>query len=128
MADVFLKVRMTFERRGRRTAKELGQQRAVIDDYVETYEGFGFSPLTWQQVKTWASGFVPNPLSDAWWAQRRLDFSTLVGRALMGLLLSVGAPFWQDTLESLFGFKNLLREKSDTKNVENESGAGQPGQ
>lgn len=110
------------------TTQELEQQRAVIDKYVDTYEGFGFAPLTWQQVKTWTSGFVTNPFSDAWWAERRLDFSTLVGWALMVLLLSVGAPFWQDTLESLFGFKNLLRKKSDTKNVEKESGAGQPRQ
>ena len=27
------------------------------------------------------------------------------------MLLSVGAPFWQDTLESLFGLKNFLRKK-----------------
>jgi hypothetical protein len=44
----------------------------------------------------------------------------------MTLLLSVGAPFWQDVLESLFGVKNLLRKKSDTRNVEQLSGQGQP--
>jgi hypothetical protein len=38
------------------------------------------------------------------------------------MLLSVGAPFWQDALESLFGIKNLLRKKSDTKNVEDRGG------
>jgi hypothetical protein len=43
----------------------------------------------------------------------------------MALLLSVGAPFWQDALESLFGIKNLLRKQSNTKNVEEEKG-GQP--
>jgi len=42
------------------------------------------------------------------------------------MLLSVGAPFWQDTLESLFGIKNLLRQRSGTENIETESGAGQP--
>ena len=33
---------------------------------------------------------------------------------------SPGAPSWQDTLESLFSFKNLIRQKSDTKNVEDD--------
>ena len=43
----------------------------------------------------------------------------------MALLLSVGAPFWLDALESLFGIKNLLRKRSDTQNVEGQKG-GQP--
>jgi hypothetical protein len=174
---------------------ELDEQRKVIEDYVDTYEGFGFSPLTWQQVKIWAksvfgsevirdeSGTLINKHGDPilanceptdaqdckqasvsedgtplnkngdpiavgckpakaqdcepvyrhlapgeWWADRKQDFNTLVGWGVMVLLLGVGAPFWQDTLESLFGVKNLLRKRSDTKNVEKESGAGQPRQ
>jgi hypothetical protein len=51
---------------------------------------------------------------------------TIFGWFVMTLLLSAGAPFWEDTLESLFGIKNLLRGKSGTKNVENKSGEGQP--
>jgi hypothetical protein len=35
-------------------------------------------------------------------------------------------PFWQDMLESLFGVQSLLRKKGDIKNVEIESGTGQP--
>jgi len=46
----------------------------------------------------------------------------------MVMLLSAGAPFWQDALESLFGIKNLLRQKTDTQNIEQQSGAGQPKQ
>jgi hypothetical protein len=46
----------------------------------------------------------------------------LVGWLITAMLLSVGAPFWQDALESLFGVKNLLRKKSDTKNVEDDKG------
>ncbi|MGE0128561.1 MAG: hypothetical protein AB7U82_10820 [Blastocatellales bacterium] len=37
---------------------------------------------------------------------------TIIGWAVMTMLLSVGAPFWQDTLESLFGLKNLLRRQN----------------
>ena len=44
----------------------------------------------------------------------------------MVMLLSVGAPFWQDALESLFGIKNLLRKRSDTQNVEDKGGQPKP--
>jgi hypothetical protein len=64
--------------------------------------------------------------SAEWWASRRNDVFVLFGWTIMVLLLSVGAPFWQDTLESLFGIKNLLRQKSSTQNIETQSGAGQP--
>jgi hypothetical protein len=42
------------------------------------------------------------------------------------MLLSVGAPFWQDALESLFGIKNLLSKRSDTKNIEDKGGQPKP--
>ena len=60
-----------------------------------------------------------------WWERRKDNISTIVGWAIMVMLLSVGAPFWQDALESLFGIKNLLRQKSATQNIETQSGAGQ---
>jgi len=63
-----------------------------------------------------------------WWESRKHDVAVLFGWAIMVLLLSVGAPFWQDALEALFGVKNLLRQKSSTQNIEKESGAGQPKQ
>ena len=61
-----------------------------------------------------------------WWESRKGDFVTLIGWGIMVMLLSVGAPFWQDTLESLFGIKQLLRTKTGTQNVETSSGRGQP--
>jgi cell division septation protein DedD len=61
-----------------------------------------------------------------WWESRKSDVVTLLGWGVMVMLLSVGAPFWQDTLESLFGIKQLLRTKTGTKNVETPSGSGQP--
>jgi len=56
----------------------------------------------------------------------KLVARTLVGWIIMTLLLSAGAPFWEDILESLFGVKNRLRQQTGTKNVETLSGAGQP--
>lgn len=61
-----------------------------------------------------------------WWEGRKGDVVTLLGWGVMVLLLSVGAPFWQDTLESLFGIKQLLRTKTGTQNIETPSGSGQP--
>jgi hypothetical protein len=50
----------------------------------------------------------------------------LLGWLIMAALLSPGAPFWHDALESLFGVKNPLRKRGDIKNVETVAGAGQP--
>lgn len=85
-----------------------------IKDDLARLDEFGFKPLTLTEIK-------------AFWGSNA-DFKVkeggkaLAGWALMALLLSVGAPFWQDTLESLFGIKNLLRKRSDTKNVEGQTG------
>jgi hypothetical protein len=38
------------------------------------------------------------------------------------VLVSAGAPFWEDVLESLFGLKSLVRQKTGTKNVEETQG------
>ena len=101
------------------------QQEKVVDDIKKegqnlselfgTYKSFGIEPLTWTQVKSvFTGGVAPGDV-----------FNTMAGWLIMVMLLSAGAPFWQDTLESLFGLKNLLRQRSDTKNVEGEKG-GQP--
>jgi hypothetical protein len=45
----------------------------------------------------------------------RADFGRLswwIGIALMVLLVSMGAPFWHDVLESLFGLKNRIRAQA----------------
>jgi hypothetical protein len=90
---------------------------------VGSYLDVGFAPITWQQVKNWVATLSP---SKDWLQYRKADVKTLLGWIIMAMLLSIGAPFWQDMLESLFGVKNLLRKKGDIKNVESESGAGQP--
>ncbi|HYG81953.1 MAG TPA: hypothetical protein VD861_16265, partial [Pyrinomonadaceae bacterium] len=82
--------------------------------------------ITWGQVRGWLSTFDTGMPGGQWWGHRLGDIKTLLGWALTVMLLSVGAPFWQDALESLFGVKNLLRKKSDTRNVETVSGEGQP--
>jgi hypothetical protein len=97
------------------TAADLQRQAQDTKGWVDTYKSFGITPLTRQQVYNFFKG-----------EYRARDVSgTFAGWLIMVMLLSAGAPFWQDTLESLFGLKNLLRQKSDTKNVEGERG-GQP--
>ncbi|HEV8238734.1 MAG TPA: hypothetical protein VGS57_05160 [Thermoanaerobaculia bacterium] len=49
-----------------------------------------------------------------------------VGWLPAAFLVWLGAPFWHDVLEALFGLKRLVRKRADVKNVEEESGAGNP--
>lgn len=138
---------------------ELKKDLQEIDSLVGTYQGFGFKPLSAEELQSfvWSTGLWTRPwpddygnhgwggfklvkeLSDSgetahwqaqngqeWWESRKDNVATIIGWAIMVMLLSVGAPFWQDALESLFGIKNLLRQKSATQNIESESGAGQP--
>ena len=134
----------------------LQRSREEIQILSSTYEGFGFTPLSMQQLRSfvwslglwtavakddtgnrsvWGMALVENPENvytwrnqspGQWWQSRKSDVTTLVGWAIMVMLLSAGAPFWQDALESLFGIKNLLRQKSATQNIESQSGTGQP--
>jgi len=97
------------------TVAELHQEAQEVQKLTELYQSFGINPLSRQQVANFFEGR---------WRWRDLT-ETFLGWAIMVMLLSAGAPFWQDTLESLFGLKNLLRKRTDTKNVEEEKG-GQP--
>lgn len=135
---------------------ELQRSREEIETLSSSYQSFGFTPISTLQVREffWSLGGWTAPFEDSgkhgspwgmtlvssapetwraltpeeWWNSRKSNVVTLVGWAIMVMLLSVGAPFWQDTLESLFGIKNLLRQKSGTQNIETQSGAGQPKQ
>src|SRR5215213_6957996 len=104
----------------------LQQSREEIEILSNTYQGFGFTPLSIRQLKSFVWSLSLNQPLEQWWQSRKDNVVTLVGWAIMVMLLSAGAPFWQDALESLFGIKNLLRQKTDTQNIEQESGAGQP--
>lgn len=97
------------------TIADVQKQGEKVESLVRTYESFGIQPLSRRQLSNlWAGNFLWRDVTE-----------TILGWAIMVMLLSAGAPFWQDTLESLFGLKNLLRQKSDTKNVE-EARGGQP--
>jgi hypothetical protein len=104
---------------------QIEEIRKETQQYISEYKGLGFTPLRWQQVSDFAG-------SKGHWAGKTFTqkfmhgLGILVGWSVMALLLSVGAPFWQDTLESLFGLKGLIRKKSQTQNIEEGSGEGQP--
>ena len=101
---------------------EFDQFKKEQAEYLAVYNEFGLAPFTRQQLSDYfrAQGaWAPsnNPRNRFFYGLEALS-----GWTIMALLLSVGAPFWQDALESLFGIKNLLRKQSDTKNVEGRTG------
>jgi hypothetical protein len=100
---------------GEVTVADLQKEAQEVQKLTGLYESFGINPLSRQQIIDVFEGR---------WRWRDLT-ETFLGWAIMVMLLSAGAPFWQDTLESLFGLKNLLRKRSDTKNIEEQKG-GQP--
>lgn len=107
----------------------LKNMREQLKNDVDTYAGLGFTPLKWAQVRHWVSTWPPSEKDQpkgVWLNNRKQDLKTLLGWIITALLLSVGAPFWQDALESLFGVKALLRKRGNIKNVETEAGAGNP--
>ncbi|MGB7926256.1 MAG: hypothetical protein WCF57_23650 [Pyrinomonadaceae bacterium] len=99
------------------------ESKKEIDKNTALFTGYGFTPLTLADTGKWLSTLSPG--AEGWVTYRKRDAKVLLGWIVMALLLSVGAPFWQDFLESLFGVKNVLRKKSETQNVEQKPGAGQ---
>ncbi len=108
----------------------------VIEDAKKVFSQENVNYMTDIGLKgpKWITGIPEFFKSDGYAAQQRqsdpyyrpkLVIKTLFGWALMTLLLSAGAPFWEDTLETLFGLKNRMRKQTDTRNVETQSGAGQ---
>jgi predicted Holliday junction resolvase-like endonuclease len=83
---------------------------AEVRAEAANYQRFGF--------KTW--GELRQELSDKQKTGGALSacgylLYTALGWLIMAALLSVGAPFWQDVLESLFGIKNFLRKRGGEK-------------
>ena len=72
-----------------------------IDRNVSLYTALGFSGPRWI-VDAWKNPQRPS-------AHKIIE--TVAGWLITTMLLSVGAPFWQDALGSLFGLKNYLRKK-----------------
>jgi hypothetical protein len=76
-----------------------------LEKQTAEYSAFDFEPFN-------AHDFGDHPVS------------SLFGWLAMALLLTLGAPFWHDVLQSLFGVKNLLEKRSGTKSSEQKSGQG----
>lgn len=109
------------------TLEDVKKKRAELEQVVGIYTSYGFEPLTLRSVGAWLDGLIYcNAGEGTWWGRRGNDVRTLFGWMIMTMLLSLGAPFWHDALESLFGVKNLLRKRTETQNVEQRRGAGNP--
>lgn len=96
--------------------------KEIVDANVTYLTAIGLKGPTWvANIGPVMSQSLNHPL----WVLGVI-LKTLLGWFIMTMLLSVGAPFWQDVLESLFGLKNKLRQQTGTKNVEDTSGTGNP--
>ncbi|MBD0369230.1 MAG: hypothetical protein ICV60_00135 [Pyrinomonadaceae bacterium] len=98
--------------------------KEVINANVDYLTSIGLDGPGWITAKLpgfWDDIRVHKKYRDSAWRALR----AILGWFIMTMLLSVGAPFWQDALESLFGLKNKLRQQTGTKNVEEKSGEGQ---
>lgn len=110
------------------TTETLAQKKKRLDSLVDRYTMFGFQPLSWRQFLAWVNDLVTTDDTEtgSWLSRRGDDFRTILGWIVMTMLLSLGAPFWHDALQSLFGVKNLLQKKNEQRNVEQARGAGNP--
>jgi len=89
------------------TVKQVLDESAKnIQQNVALYTSFGFEGPRWI-ARVWKN---PGSIST------RGAFETILGWLVMTALLSVGAPFWQDVLASLFGLKNLLNKQPQPQN------------
>jgi hypothetical protein len=110
---------------GDQTKSEIKQNADQLQQFINDYRGLGFTPLRPQQIRNFIKGEGDWQHSSG--GERFAHaLKVLLGWGIMVLLLSVGAPFWEDALESLFGVKNLLRKRSDTSNVEDRGGQQKP--
>jgi hypothetical protein len=116
-----LKVQSSADLATANNAEALKAELTQLQTALDEAPGLGFKPLTPMQLYDFLAG---KGVWDGVAFSNRFahGLKVLGGFAIMVMLLSVGAPFWQDALESLFGIKNLLRKKSDTQNVEDQGG------
>jgi len=102
-------------------AEALKAELTQLQKYLDEAPGLGIRLLRPAQIADFAG--AQGVWKDVPFRNRLSHGIKVIGGfAIMVMLLSAGAPFWQDALESLFGVKNLLRKKSDTENVEDKGG------
>ncbi len=115
------------DKQGEEVQKKLAEQikakKEEINQSAAAYTQFGFTPLR-DDIRN--IGKLYQDDKRGFRKALRHILYMLFGWVLMAALLSIGAPFWHDTLETLFGVKNLLRKRGDIQNVEQEPGAGHP--
>jgi hypothetical protein len=86
--------------------KQIQEDINKVKGLYSDYRKLGLKPFNWE-------GSFTN-YHTAW--------HTVLGWLVMTLLLSLGAPFWEDALESIFGLKNTLRSKAKTEEKKAQQG------
>ena len=67
------------------------------------------------------TGIVDLPGSPGAWMKGWTQGSTIAGVALSALLLSLGAPFWYESLKSLLKLRGVMAKKDDTARSERQT-------
>jgi hypothetical protein len=92
-------------------------KKEEIKKASDEYAKFGFK--TWKEECESYSKLIDG------WAKVQHVLMMVLGWLVMAALLSLGAPFWHDALETLFGVKNLVRRRGDIKSAESAGSGGQ---
>jgi hypothetical protein len=104
-------------------AAQVAAQAQNSDDFTATFQQLKTQLASNAQSYN-ALGLEPITLSEWHWSLTADGLNTVLGWLIMAFLLSLGAPFWHDTLESLFGLKNYLRQQGQVQNVAQKAGEG----
>lgn len=105
---------------GEQISAKLREQPAAdgrqVNQTIQDWSKQSFEEIEQSASLYTALGFRgPRWIVDVWknpeWPTAQKTIETVAGWLMTTMLLSVGAPFWQDALGSLFGLKNFLRKK-----------------
>ena len=100
-----------------------------IARYMNDYANFGFHPFLPAFADWWKHSFrPPTVIWGTWFQQRVHDVLHIIGWIVMALLLSVGAPFWENVLESILGIKKMLQPGSQPVAKDGSAGGNSKGQ
>ncbi|MDQ6666326.1 MAG: hypothetical protein M3Z23_18260 [Acidobacteriota bacterium] len=104
----------------------LSMDDALRSSLVQQAERIDKTPLDSEKIRALArNDLIDVPTLDQWWDQWR--WSKVPGILISTMLLSLGAPFWYNSLKTLLRLRSSLAEKDDDQRKERQLGPAAPG-